>query len=107
MTATHGSLRIDKSKALTFGPSHKSGKRVVAIINHAANYGKHHDAWSLDRSPDKANSIEATFNDVGFSVDDDYPLSNILAALVNPEPVAFTPLVAKLTTWRDDLRAAR
>jgi hypothetical protein len=108
MTATRGSLCLDKSRALTVGPSHKSGQSVVAIINHAANYWKHHDEWSLDPSHANANRIREAFNDVGFPVDGHYALSNILAALVDPEPAAFKPLLATLASWRDGLpRPAR
>ena len=34
-------------------------------------------------------------------------LSGILTEVVAPDPTAFTPLVAKLANWRDELREAK
>jgi hypothetical protein len=106
MTATYGFLNMQKSRALAVGPTHTTGQRVVEIVNHAANYWKHREEWHLDRSPANENRIRAAFDAVGFPVDLDYPLIGVLTELVDPEPAAFKPLVAKLASWRDDLRRA-
>jgi len=107
MTATYGFLNMPKSKALAAGPLHRSGQRIVEIVNHGANYWKHREEWHLDRSPTNQNRIGAAFDAVeaaGFPIGQDYPLSGVLTALVEPEPMAFKPLVAMLARWREDLR---
>jgi hypothetical protein len=107
LTATHGFLNVQNSDAFSCGPCHRTGKRIVEIFNHAANYWKHHEVWHLEKSPARQNRIRDVFDAVGFPVDSDYPLSGILAEVVAPNPTAFTPLVAKLATWRDELREAK
>jgi hypothetical protein len=107
LTATYGFLNVQKSDAFSFGPCHRTGKRIVEIVNQAANYWKHHEEWHLDKKPAQQNRIREVFNLVGVSVDSDYPLSVVLFELVAPDPTAFTPLVAKLANWRDELREAR
>jgi hypothetical protein len=104
ITATHGFLKVEKSSALAFGPRHKTGKSVVKIIHHAANYWKHHDEWPLDKSAANQDRIRIAFDEVGISAARDYPLSGILTTLAEPEPPAFKPLIGKLASWRDDLR---
>lgn len=104
MTATYGFLKISKLKALSVGPSHRTGHRVVELVNHAANYWKHHDEWPLDKSPGNQNRIKQAFDAVGFPVDVDYPLSGVLTELVAPKPASFAPLVQMLAIWRDALR---
>jgi hypothetical protein len=104
MTATYGFLNMPKSTAVAAGPSHRTGQRVVAIINHAANYWKHHEEWHLDRNQANQDRIRAAFDAVGFPVDLDYPLSGVLTELVDPQPAAFMPLVPMLAAWRDDIR---
>jgi hypothetical protein len=107
LTATHGFLNIQKPDAFSLGPRHRTGKRIVEIINHAANYWKHHEEWHLEKNPARQNRIRDVFDAVGFPVDLDYPLSGILAEVVAPDSTAFTPLVAKLANWRDELRVAK
>jgi hypothetical protein len=107
LTATHGFLNVQKSDALSCGPCHRSGKRIVEIINGAANYWKHHEEWHLEKSQARQNRIRDLFDTVGFPVDLDYPLSGILTELVAPDRAAFTPLVGKLANWRDELREAK
>ncbi len=43
ITYVHHFTNMQKSNSLSFGPCHRTGKRIVDIINHAANYWKHHD----------------------------------------------------------------
>ncbi|MGA2706589.1 MAG: hypothetical protein ABSH35_36730 [Isosphaeraceae bacterium] len=105
LTATYGFLNIDKPEALTVGPVHPTGQRIVRIVNDAANFWKHHAEWHRDTSPAKHKQIQDTFTAVGFPVALDYPLSGILSVFVGPGGAAFKPLVAKLAAWRDDLRA--
>lgn len=77
ITATYGFLKTPKLKALSVGPRHRSGHRVVELVNHAANYWKHHNEWPLYNSPGNQNRIRQAFDAVGFPVDIDYPLCGV------------------------------
>jgi hypothetical protein len=103
ITATCGCLNVTKDRALSVGPRLNTGQRIVQIVNHAANYWKHHDEWHLERTPAHAARILDAF---GALAPDhvEYPLSGILTVLVDPEPATFKPLVAMLANWRDELR---
>jgi hypothetical protein len=103
LTSTYSFLGVQKVKAIMIGPVHRSGRTAVSIINHAANYWKHRDEWILDSSDTKRKRIAEVFEDVGFPVDTDYPLSGILTELVTPSAAAFAPLLLVLESWRDDL----
>jgi len=106
LTATYGFLNLKKLDALSAGPHHSSGQTIVQIINHAANFWKHHDEWHLDKSKAQQERVRYAFATIGFPVDLDYPLGGILADLAAPEPAAFKPLVARLEQWREELRGA-
>jgi hypothetical protein len=107
IAATYGFLNVQKSDALSYGPCHRTGKRIVEIVNHVANYWKHHEEWHLEKSPARQNRIRDVFDTIGFPVDLDYPLSGVLTEVVASDPAAFHPLVAKLANWRDELREAK
>jgi hypothetical protein len=104
MTSILGVLSIPKATALSAGPRHKAGLTVVEIVNHAANYWKHRDAWQLDRGAAGQERITQAFDAVGFAVDTDYPLGGILAELCNPDIASFAALRGLLVEWRDALR---
>ena len=57
-------------------PSTQSGLTIVEIINHAANFGKHDDEWSLF-PPNPCEALDALF-----VRNNEYPLTTILRALV-------------------------
>jgi len=92
MTAVYGVLRVEQLKALSYGPMHQRGKSIAQIVNDAANYWKHNNSWSLDKSPRQRKRIENTFNEVGFPVGTEYPLteyplSGVLTELATPYAV--------------------
>ena len=104
LTATYGFLNVKKVPALSVGPRHKSGQTIVEIINHAANFWKHHEEWHLDKSQAHQDRVRKAFDTVGFSVDLDYPLSGILTELAVPDAAAFKPLLGKFEQWREKVR---
>ncbi len=104
MSSVCGFYRIEKQKALLVGTKHSSGQTKVRIINDAANYWKHNSEWPLEKSDKRRNDIEKTFESIGFPVDIDYPLCNVLAEIVSPEKAAFKPIIPILESWRDELR---
>ncbi len=108
LTATYGFLDVAEYKWLDVGPVHRTGLRIVKIVNDAANFWKHHAAWHLDKSPkspERQKRIRDTFGALGVPDDSDYPLSSILTGLTVPDAAAFKSLVAKLAAWRDELRS--
>jgi hypothetical protein len=105
LTATYGFLKLKKLGALSVGPRHASGQPIAEIINHAANFWKHHEEWQLDKSQGQQDRIRQAFATVGFPADLDYPLSGILAELTAPQAAAFKPLVSRLEAWREEVRA--
>ena len=85
MAATYGFIRFPKKAALQLGPQHSpSGRYIADIINHGANFWKHHSEWPLCRDKSREQAIRNTFDDLGFPVDTDYPLSGILTELATP-----------------------
>lgn len=108
MAATYGFIQFPKKVALQLGPRHRpSGRFVADVINHAANFWKHHSEWPLHKDGAREQTIREAFNDLGFPVDTDYPLSGILTELATPEDARFQVLANKLKTWRDALQARR
>lgn len=106
MAAIYGISKIDKNKALSVGPKHSCGSTIAAITNAAANYWKHNNEWVLDKSTKQKKIIEAMFEEVGFPVDTEYPLSGVLTELSEPNSASFTSVFKKLEVWSKELQIA-
>lgn len=104
LSATYGFLGVPKMTALTAGLGHPSGKAVAELVNHAANYWKHHEEWALDKNPVQRQRVVDAFAAAGISVDDNYPLLAMLRVLAEPSPPSFAPVILVLARWRDELR---
>ena len=100
MTAVYGILRVEQFKALSYGPMHQCGKSIAQIVNDAANYWKHNNAWSLDKNTKRRERIENTFNDIGFPIGAEHPLSGVLTDLAFPDAASFGPILRKLEEWK-------
>lgn len=100
ITAVYGILCVEQPKALSCGPRHRCGNSIVQIINDAANYWKHNNAWSMEKRSGRRERIENTFKNVGFPVGTEYPLSGVLSELVSPCPVSFGHILKILGEWR-------
>lgn len=98
-----GAIALDKRLALKSGPFHSGGKTKVEIINHAANYWKHNNEWSTERSDRRRQAIEDAFYSVGFPVGTDYPLSGVLTELADPEFASLEALARILTEWKSEV----
>jgi len=106
MVATASWLSVEKSKALACGPVHTCGDTVASIVNHAANYWKHGDEWSLGKSEKQQAKTQDGLEAILADIEGGYPLTVILARLVPPaEPWRFRHLLPLLVGWRDDLHA--
>ena len=105
LVATYGSLRVRKDKALGVGPKHRGGCTIAALVNHAANFWKHHDEWSLNPNDSRQARTMAGLATVGIEPDG-YPLAHLLAALVLPTSDQFQALLSHLEAWRDAVASA-
>ena len=102
LAATYGFLRIGKQEALKKGPMHRSGYTIAELVNHGANFWKHRDEWPVD--PNKAGQEHtlAAMAALGCG-GQDYPLTNLLAAIVLPTHGRLQALLSHLEAWRDAL----
>ncbi|GEM_PF-607757 len=103
LAATYPFTRITKPEALNLGPIESKSKRpVVSVINAAANFWKHNPEWSLQPEARRVTIIKEAFDDVGYPVDCDYPLTGILAELTGGA-IRFRAIIPLLDEWRDAL----
>jgi len=105
LAATYGFLHIDKQKALKRGPMHRSGYTIAELVNHGANFWKHRDEWSVDPNKAAQERTLAALATLGCGAQD-YPLTNLLAALVLPTHDRLQALLSHLEAWRDALAGA-
>jgi hypothetical protein len=105
LAVTYGSLGVKKQDALKKKPGHRSGYTIAELVNHAANFWKHHEEWPLNpNSRQQAATLAAL---AALDIEGkDYPLSCALAALVLPTRGRFHALLSHLEAWRDALASA-
>ncbi len=109
MTVVYGDFKKDKKDALSKEPKHKSGNTFAKIVDASANYWKHNSEWPLDtpRNRKGKEDIEAIFETISInspiSVNDDYPLGNILFELSHTEKEQFNAVFKKIQEWRNEL----
>ena len=109
MTFVYGNLEKKKKDVLPKGPKHKSGNTFAKIVDASANYWKHNSEWSLDtrRNRKGKEDIEAIFETISInspiSVNDYYPLVNILFELSHTEKEQFNAVFKKILEWRNEL----
>ena len=105
-----------KKEVLPKGPKHKSGNTFAKIVDVSANYWKHNSKWPLDKPCNRKEKIEAMYkekteaifktisiNGHPISVNDDYPLGNILSELSHTEKRQFNAVFKKILEWRNEL----
>ena len=92
-----------KAIALNKGPRYLSGVFIAVVINDAANYWKHHKEWSASKDQKHRERIEDTFKNMHCSINDNYPLSNILAELSDSPTASFIPLLNLMLEWQLEL----
>ena len=104
VTAVLSWRKIEKRKALTMGPKHRTGRYMVELTNAAANYWKHRPEWSLDAPTPQAKQTLEVISSLGVDTIGSYPLANTLHEMLTPHPARFANLIPFLTQWRDALR---
>src|ERR1700693_400523 len=105
LAATYGGLHVKKIEALKAGPGHRSGYTIAELVDHAANFWKHHEEWPLNpHGPPQARTLAAR---AALDIDgNDYALTCVLAAVVLPTRSRFHALLSHLEAWRDALASA-
>jgi hypothetical protein len=101
LVARSAFMVASKSDTLDLGPVHRCGRTIVAIVNAAANYWKHHDEWAVTASGGRART-EEVIAALGVRVSE-YTASNVLSELLRPLPARFTTLIPFLVQWSDAL----
>ncbi len=98
-----------RARCLALGPKHHSGYTIAAGIHSAANYVKH--GYEPLKSPDSIACLTAFGVWRPNEADEDdrynYPMTNLLGAMVEPAPARFSNLLPLLEQWRDAVKAAR
>lgn len=103
IAATYPVTRVAKVDALQLGPKHSpSNRSIAATLNAAANFWKHHPEWPLEKNKTRQDAVRAAFEDLGYAVDGEYPLSGILTELTGGH-ARFKSILPLLVLWRDQL----
>ena len=109
ITVVRGDFKKDKKDALSKEPKHESGNTFAKIVDASADYWKHNGEWRLDtdRNRKGKEDIEDIFETISInspiSVNDDYPLGNILFELSHTEKEQFNAVFKKIQEWRNEL----
>ena len=109
ITVVRGDLKKEKKDALSKEPKHENGNTFAKIVDASADYWKHNGEWPLDtdRNRKGKEDIEAIFETISInspiSVNDDYPLGNILFELSRTEKKQFNAVFKKIQEWRNEL----
>ena len=103
ITATCGWQKVPKHKALKIGGAVAGGMSGASIINHAANYWKHHDEWAQAPTVQKQRTLDA-MRSID-ALDTEFPMMVVLATLT--ERTTLSPALDHLIRWRDELRTKR
>jgi hypothetical protein len=101
VAACAGSRGCAKSDVLQLGPKHRCGESMVAVVNAAANYWKHHETWGVAGAAPSPRTTEVLAA-LGIQMTE-YLATNVLTALLDPLPIRFATLLPFLTKWRDAL----
>ena len=102
-TAVVRRSKIEKRKALSLGPKHRTGRSMVELTNAAANHWKHSPEWSLDAPAPQAKQTLEVISSLGVDTSGSYPVANTLHEMLTPHPARFANLIPFLTQWRDAL----
>lgn len=104
ITATCGRRKIKKSDALEFGPKHRTGRPIVALVNACANHWKHSAEWSRGKPSSEERRTLASISSLGVDTSRGmYPIGNALYQILTPLPMRFASALPFLTRWRDAL----
>lgn len=114
LTATRACLGVIMADAFAAPPMTTNGISLAAAINAGANYWKHMEEWieALNRNEQaelKGNALKTLQQLETITPWAEYSCANLLAALLNGQPLELSRLLPGIKTWRSnvfDLRRA-
>lgn len=95
-------MRYKKKEVLSYKPMYKNEISYAMAINAAANYWKHHNEWLIEGVKQNRYVVSA-FEKLELSVEDDYPLGNILWLLCREKEISFGKLHENLRKWSKEI----
>jgi hypothetical protein len=106
IAATCGRFKVAKREALDVGASMAGDLTAARLVNHAANFWKHHREPDDRSAGGVAQRNSAVFAAIGVAQDADYSLSNVLGKLL-PNQEGIASLEGLMVEWRHELDARR
>lgn len=103
ITSISGILKIAKKEILTLGPLTVNGIHLTRAINTVANFWKHNQEWSFEKNQKHHHRAGVVFEELGFTIHEDYPVSGIMTELSYPKYAAIFPIFEKLVEWEKTL----
>lgn len=105
INSTYPESNLSKKESLNKGKVHSCGLTYIALINHAANFWKHQGEWVNEGNSKARERIIQSFEELGYPVDLDYPISGCLTELTD-NSTTFQALQAILEEWRNQIISA-
>jgi hypothetical protein len=111
LTATRCALGISISDAFNVPPMVREELSFAAALNAGANYWKHMEEWieTLGQSDEvelKGSALKTIQRIEAVTPWEEYTCANLLALLLDGQPLELSYLVPAISEWRDNLLAA-
>lgn len=90
---------ISKRDALNLGSVTALGSTHISIINSAANWWKHESEWDWYSESGISNKTYLSISNIADPIN--YPLSNVLAFLIEDKSFCLSSVIPLLEQWRD------
>ena len=90
-----------KKEVLQAGPT-VGNHHIAGLADAGANYWKHHYTWKNPPGDCERRNVEL-LQSAGVDPYKEYVAANLLARLQGDHLCRFTPVVQRLTTWRDEV----
>lgn len=103
ITATIGRRNIQRRDALEFGPKHRTGRPIIALVDACSNHWKHSAEWSRSEPSPQAKKTLGSISSLGVDTSGSYPIAYALYEILTPHPTRFASALPFLTQWRDAL----
>jgi hypothetical protein len=97
--------QVTKTQALSLGPIHRSGHRVVELLNHCANFWKHADEWNWGQPDGRREAILRAFETLSLP-ETSMPLCDLVAEICGTHVGDLEELCSNLLAWREALEKA-
>lgn len=101
---------ISKKRALDIGPRYSGELTFISIVNAAANWWKHSaEWWGQETTSGLASQTQRIVLEIVLESAEtpDYPLSNVLAKLLDTSEITLSALLPNLVLWRSAVDTER